>query len=207
MQAAPKRGRPQEADPHQIAHVALQLFERRGFDQVTMAEIASAACVSRRTLFRLFPSKLDLVWEHSSSVRDLVTQRAASLAGASLQLGELFGELVEPVLCLLDEPEAAEMARRRLRLIADAPALLNHPTLRGIEAVIVTMVADASPSGTPPALVARTLVATTFAALLWWAEHGEGVTALEAARAAFRAAALIDEAEAQTPSTTRASPR
>ena len=57
-----RRGRPQEADPREIARIALELFEREGFDRVTMDEIADAASVSRRTLFRLFPSKWDLVW-------------------------------------------------------------------------------------------------------------------------------------------------
>lgn len=199
MQPASKRGRPQEADPRQVARIALGLFARKGFDRVTMGEIAEAASVSRRTLFRLFPSKSDLVWDGLDDVRDIVRQRAASLAGADLRVSGVLREFAEPFLRGLDAPEAAELARQRLRLMADAPALLNHPPLREIEAVIATtLAASAAPGDTPPPLVARTLVAATFAALMWWAEHGEGMSALEATRAAFRALALADETHAPT---------
>ena len=195
MQAPSKRGRPQEADPRHVARVALHLFEQRGFDRVTMGEIAAAASVSRRTLFRLFPSKLDLVWDGLKDVRDAVKPRAASLAGAGLPLGAVIDELFVPVLRSLDEPATADMARRRLRLIAGAPALLHHEAFQEIEALVATAVAaGALPRGAPPSLVARTLVGAVFAALLWWAEHGEGMSALEAARAALKTLALADRA-------------
>ena len=115
MQPSAKRGRPQEADPRLVSRVALRLFERRGFDKVTMDEIAAAASVSRRTLFRLFPSKSDLVWDGLSDVRDAVKLRAASLSGAGSGLGVIIDQLFVPILRPLDEPSAAKMARRRFQ--------------------------------------------------------------------------------------------
>lgn len=44
-----------------LAEVAIRLFTERGYDNVTMAEVAVAAQVSRRTAFRHFASKDDLV--------------------------------------------------------------------------------------------------------------------------------------------------
>ena len=129
-----RRGRPQEADPREISRIALDLFEREGFDRVTMDEIAEAASVSRRTLFRLFPSKWDLVWGSLGDILDVMRQRAAALSGADLRVGGVLREFIEPFLRPLDDPEAAATARRRLRVIASAPALLDHPTLREIEA-------------------------------------------------------------------------
>jgi AcrR family transcriptional regulator len=57
------RGRPVEIDREHLARVALGLFFERGFDNVSAAEIATAAGVSRRSLFRYFPTKVDLVWD------------------------------------------------------------------------------------------------------------------------------------------------
>jgi AcrR family transcriptional regulator len=46
-----------------IADVAVALFAERGFSETTMDDVADAAGVSRRTAYRHFPSKDDLVFE------------------------------------------------------------------------------------------------------------------------------------------------
>jgi AcrR family transcriptional regulator len=45
-----------------IAAAALALFHARGFDNVTVAEVARAADVSEKTVFNHFPTKEDLVF-------------------------------------------------------------------------------------------------------------------------------------------------
>jgi AcrR family transcriptional regulator len=45
-----------------IARAAWKLFARRGFDAVTVADIARAANVSEKTVFNYFPGKEDLVF-------------------------------------------------------------------------------------------------------------------------------------------------
>lgn len=183
MQTSPKRGRPPSADPSKIARVALRLFERQGFDAVTMHEVADAAGVSVRTLFRLFPTKSDLVWEGLKVMRDLVALRVAELRGTGLAPTAAVLALAEPFLRPMEDPAAARLARRRLRVIADAPALLDHEALREIEAEIAALF---DPASAPPALVARAVVAMAFAALFWWAEQESGVTPLDSLEAALR---------------------
>lgn len=47
-----------------LAAAAIELFTQRGYDTVTMAQVAEAVGVSRRTAFRYFPAKDDLMLEH-----------------------------------------------------------------------------------------------------------------------------------------------
>jgi AcrR family transcriptional regulator len=58
-----------------IARAAWKLFARRGFDAVTVADIARAATVSEKTVFNYFPTKEDLVFGAGM-------QRAAALIEA-----------------------------------------------------------------------------------------------------------------------------
>ncbi len=45
----------------QVAQLALDLFERKGYEQTTVDEICAAAGISRSTFFRYFPAKQDLL--------------------------------------------------------------------------------------------------------------------------------------------------
>jgi AcrR family transcriptional regulator len=59
----------------EIANTAMRLFVQRGFDHVTVAEVASAARVSEKTVFNYFPTKEDLFF-------DEVPERQAALVAA-----------------------------------------------------------------------------------------------------------------------------
>src|ERR687886_153287 len=53
-----------------ISEAAIALFLERGYDQVSIAEIAAAAEVSKRTLFAYFPTKDDLVLHRFADHQD-----------------------------------------------------------------------------------------------------------------------------------------
>ena len=59
-----------------IARVALQLFAERGYEHTTLAEIADAADISRRTIFAYFETKEDILF---SDVPALLEQLGQTL--------------------------------------------------------------------------------------------------------------------------------
>src|SRR3954452_268641 len=56
------RERKKQRTRDDIARAAMKLFTKRGFDAVTVADVAEAAGVSEKTVFNYFPAKEDLVF-------------------------------------------------------------------------------------------------------------------------------------------------
>lgn len=118
-------GRPSVTSRAELEHVALQLFVTRGFEATTVDDIAAAAGIGRRTFFRYFASKNDVVWgDFDQGLADL----RADLAGTD---GPLLDGLRSAVLSF-NRYDAAELGwhRDRMRLILEVPALQAHATLR-----------------------------------------------------------------------------
>ncbi|MFF5232620.1 TetR/AcrR family transcriptional regulator [Dactylosporangium sp. NPDC000521] len=106
-----------------IADAALALFLARGFDRVTVAEVAEAARVSVNTVFNYFPTKEDLFFDRQEQV---VQRLAAAVRGRAphespvdavrrLFLAEL--DRGEPTLGL--SPDAGAF----WQVVEDSPAL------------------------------------------------------------------------------------
>jgi AcrR family transcriptional regulator len=65
-----RRARKRLATRQTISDVATRLFFERGFDQVTVDEIADAADVGRMTVFNHFPRKEDMFFDLDQAGRD-----------------------------------------------------------------------------------------------------------------------------------------
>jgi AcrR family transcriptional regulator len=84
------------ATRHQIADVAMRLFVMKGFDHVTVHEIAAEAGISEKTVFNYFPTKEDIFFdevpERLRRVADAIRERpdgvSAVAALRDLQLSE-----------------------------------------------------------------------------------------------------------------------
>jgi mycofactocin system transcriptional regulator len=59
---SPRLGRRRSTNQGHIADVALELFATYGFDEVSVDDVAVAAGIARRTLFRYYPSKNAIPW-------------------------------------------------------------------------------------------------------------------------------------------------
>ena len=65
-----------------IAETAMRLFAERGFEAVTVNEIAEAAGVAKATLFTYFPTKESLVLDAGGLDDDVAKAVAGAAAGA-----------------------------------------------------------------------------------------------------------------------------
>ena len=119
-------GRPVTIDPDAVAAIALRLFAGRGYEQTSMEDIAREARIGRKSLYRYFSSKAELVWggmepvvEASARVLDSASTAGAAEGGilAGLRDAAVAGVAVLPDL---------ELTRGRLRLIAEHPELASR---------------------------------------------------------------------------------
>ncbi|MFG2571698.1 TetR/AcrR family transcriptional regulator [Streptomyces sp. NPDC048481] len=68
------RERKKQATRQRISDVATRLFVARGFDEVTVAEVARAAEVSTMTVFNYFPRKEDLFLDRIPQAVEMFTE-------------------------------------------------------------------------------------------------------------------------------------
>lgn len=104
----------------EVSAIAVQLFADRGYDDVTMEQVAEASGVSVATLYRRFTTKENLVcWQPDEQTG------MASLV-AAIRSGQTIGEAAMDLARSLPDAaiEAIEAtARARLHLIAGHPSL------------------------------------------------------------------------------------
>ena len=118
------RERKKEQTRALIADTARRLFAERGFDRVTVAEIAREADVSEKTVFNYFPAKEDLFYSRLEAFEeDLLTALRERGEGTSVLAAFRSFLMGRQGVFALDEG-ATEQLRSMTRLITDSPALL-----------------------------------------------------------------------------------
>jgi AcrR family transcriptional regulator len=151
-----------------IVAAAIGLFDRRGFDATTVDEIAEAAEVSRRTVFRYFPTKEDILFfdwsDNLALLRRHLTWAAedesavAVVRRAVLVLTEALARSVE---------RDPDIYRVRLGLMMKTPALMAYFFRLGLEweAAVAEVVATHLETDPTPALHAHLLASAVFGVL------------------------------------------
>jgi AcrR family transcriptional regulator len=145
-----------------IADTARRLFAERGFEQVTVADIAREAEVAQATVFNYFPTKEDLFYsrleafeaEMLSAIRDRAPGQSALDAFGAFLLGQ------DGVLAR-DAPD--EQIRTITRIITESPALLARERQvfdRYAEALAALLAEEtgAKPGDVVARVVANTLI-------------------------------------------------
>lgn len=165
-------GRPPGTSRRAATRTALELFAERGFEQTTVEDVADALGVSRRTLFRYFASKNDMVWGEFDQVLERLRRCLNATAPGEPLHDALRRAVVESNRY---EPDQLPELRIRMRLITRVPALQAHSMLRYAEwrAVIAEFVAErlkCGPEDLVPQVVAHAALGTSMAAFLVWVD-------------------------------------
>lgn len=148
----------------------MRLFAERGFDSVSVDDIAAEVGIGRRTLFRYFPSKNDIVWGSFDSHLDewerwLLTQTDDFPLLQAIRAGVIhfndFGV------------ENMGSHRVRMALILGNPVLQAHATLRYEKwrAVVARLAAErlgCKPTDFTPMVIAHIALGASLASYEQW---------------------------------------
>lgn len=168
-------GRPRSTTHGSIEARALELFAEHGFEQTTVDDIAAAAGISRRTLFRYFASKNDIPWgafaEGLAALERLLEEAPEDVP--------LWRALHDAILDFNALPEGSETQhRRRMRLLLETPALQAHSVLmyaewRGVVARFVAARRGVEPDDVRAVVVGHAALAVSLAAYDAWLDHDD----------------------------------
>jgi len=168
VQARP--GRPPATTREDLEWVAMRLFSDRGFDATTVDDIAAAAGIGRRTFFRYFGSKNDVVWGRFAE--GLVDFRATLEATPpEVPLGDALRRAIVAFNAL--PPDQVPVHRQRMTLILTVSSLQAHSTLmyaewRQVVADFVAARTGESPVDLFPRLAGHVMLGAAVAAYEQW---------------------------------------
>ena len=114
-----RRSRPARSSPRAPA-----FFRERGFDGVTVAEIADASNVSVKTLFTYFEIKEDLVFADENELRDQLIARVRDWSPGQSAFDAVAGFLTDLVLAAGRRPVLESL--ERFRRSVDSPAVQSR---------------------------------------------------------------------------------
>ena len=112
---SPLQERKREVVRQEITRAAWPLFAARGYEQTTVADVARAAGLSRRTFFRYFSSKEDVVVGTSDALAEDVLAAVAARPRREPPLVAIQRAMRPILVSRLDEPEEGRAIIRLLR--------------------------------------------------------------------------------------------
>lgn len=200
-ETSPRRGRPRGTSARTLELIALRLFTEKGFDETTVDEIAAAAGVSRRTFFRYYAAKSEVLWSEFDN--EVATIRA-TLAEAPDDVPVM--DAVRRAVIAANHYHAEDVPelRMRMHLISTVPDLAASATIhydaweRAVAEFAGRRAGQPADSLYPLAVGRTTLAACRAAYERWSARADADLTvyldaALRALTAGFRDAALTAE--------------
>lgn len=172
-----------------LAEAATTLFSERGYDEVTVADIAGRAGLTKRSFFNHFADKREVMFASADALQERVL---AALAEADAGLGPLDAAAAAFTKAAAPIEDYPELARARRAVIDSSPELRERDLMK--MAAMTAAVANAlAVRGVPPrtaAFAAQAATAVfTVAVDEWASDPGRGLAAsINGALSDFRAA-------------------
>jgi len=187
-------GRPPATTREEIEREAMRLFTARGFDATTVDDIAAAAGIGRRTFFRYFGSKNDVVWGRFDEGLARLRERLAA-APLDRPLADVLREAIVEFNALPTEQVAVH--RQRMTLILGVDSLQAHSTLMYAEwrRVVADYVARRTGSASDdllPRLAGHVLLGAAVTAYERWLDDPRAELAALLDATLSRATAVLD---------------
>ena len=168
-----RRARKKAQTREQILRVAQSLFAERGFDPVTVADVAAGADVAVQTVFNHFPSKEDLFFADRAEWVDGPAEAVRSRPSGVAPLTALRDHFLATVRRYLEALKDPQM-RAVVATLDASPALitfeqaLHHESVRRLSAALIDACPEGSSAvtGAPPSPTLRTSASLTAAVWL-----------------------------------------
>lgn len=165
-----------------LLECALELFERQGYEQTTVAQIAQAAGVTQMTFFRHYPTKESLLLDdpYDPMMASCVADQPRDLPPLVRTVGG-----IREAWRRLPQPDS-QTVRRRVRIVAGSPSLRAGSTAnnsRTEQILAEQLIADGADPLAARVAAAAVLAGIT-AALFEWS-HQDDSTLADAVTAAL----------------------
>ena len=152
-----------------IVDAATELFTERGFDAVSVMEIAKRAGVVEKTVFNHFPVKEGLVFDGDPPMRDALLD-AVRRRPSGESVAAAAGSFVVTAMSMLGAPEAADGLARMARVVRGSQVLQvrEREILGELTSSLAQLIAEetrAHPGSVEPWLTAHAVLGL-YAALL-----------------------------------------
>ncbi|MEU0462601.1 MULTISPECIES: TetR/AcrR family transcriptional regulator [unclassified Amycolatopsis] len=114
--------------PERLSRAALELFTERGYDNTTVAEIAERTGLTKRTFFRHFADKREVLFGGQDALGEVLTEAITGAPATATPLAAI-GTALEATAVFFG-PERLQWAQQRQAVIDANPELQERELLK-----------------------------------------------------------------------------
>jgi AcrR family transcriptional regulator len=164
-------GRWQPDAAARLQRAAISLYAERGYDATTVAEIAERAGLTKRTFFRYFADKREVLFRGSSDLRELFVRATAAAPASATPIEAALAAALGDVATMFSE--RLDFARQRQAIIAANPELQERELIKlsSIAAAIAAVLRERGVAEEAATMAAQTAMTIFQVAFTRWVDQ------------------------------------